>query len=80
VVFEAICNASNIFGGLYDWRIVQDALQPNQFLHRLHTLLHFIPAKNCAQAIAFFCASAIALVQFFAIKEIRPAPVQRKGK
>lgn len=70
VVFEAICNASSIFGGLYSWE--NPGIQTNVFLHRVHTLVHFVPLKNVAQCIALFAASAIASVQFFAIREVRP--------
>lgn len=70
VVFEAICNASSIFGGLYKWD--NPGIQTNVFLHQVHTLVHFFPIKNVAQCISLFAASAIASVQFFAIREVRP--------
>ena len=71
VIFEALCNASSIFGGLYRWD--SPNVQSNVFLNRVHTLVHFVPLKNVAQVIALFTAAAIAAVQFFAIREVRPA-------
>lgn len=69
VIFEALCNATAIFGGLT--ALHPETQQPNQFLQNITALLHFFNAKNVAQAIAIFCATCIAFVQFFSIKEVR---------
>lgn len=67
VAFEAFCNCTNIYGGLYNFANNTGSA----FLMRVQSLFWFLTAKHCATCIAFFAGGCIAAVQYVAIKEIR---------
>lgn len=66
VVFEAFCNAVNIYAGLYDFT----AHTGSHFLCKVQSFVWFLSLQHCATSLALFSALCIAGVQYSAIREI----------
>lgn len=66
VVFEAFCNAVNIYAGLYDFTTHTGS----HFLRKVQSFVWFLSLQHCATSLALFSALCIAGVQYSAIREI----------
>lgn len=66
VAFEAFCNATNIYAGLYDFT----AHAGTHFLCKVQSFVWFLSLQHCATTLALFAALCIAGVQYCALREI----------